>query len=242
MPELIQMWKERLIRKSMRTYNSVFVRQINKPLPQMPELREIEQRGATYPSDISDHLGTIFSEALAAQPHLIVELGVRGGESRFVFERVAKLTGATLVSADIDDCSQACSQSPRLHFVRGDDVQFAAGFAEWCRERSVDPRIDVLFIDTSHLYEHTVQEINAWFPLLAAKSKVIFHDTNMKNIFRQQDGTLREGWDNQRGVIRAIEEKLDTKFNEKISFVTTVNGWVVRHWPYSSGLTIMERI
>ena len=43
-------------------------------------------------SDISDHLATIFSEAVAAKPRLIVELGVRGGESRYALERAARVT------------------------------------------------------------------------------------------------------------------------------------------------------
>ncbi|HET9182634.1 MAG TPA: class I SAM-dependent methyltransferase [Candidatus Angelobacter sp.] len=233
--------KDRAIRIGMRIYNSFFVRSIERPVPALPELKQIEEHAALESTDICDHLATIFGEALAARPGLIVELGVRGGETRFVFEKVSQLTGSALVSADIEDCSSVCSPSPRWHFVQKDDVQFAAEFPAWCRSRGIDPQIDVLFIDTSHIYEHTVCEIKAWFPLLAPKCKVIFHDTNMGNYYRQQNGTIRKGWDNQRGVIRAIEEHLGTRFNEKISFVTTVNEWLVRHWPYCSGLTVMER-
>ena len=233
---------ERAIRVGIRIYNSLFVRSIEKPVPGIPELKEIEERAAAAPTDIGDHLPTIFAEAVAARPGLIVELGVRGGETRFVFEKVAQLSGSALISVDIDDCSGVCSASPRWHFVQRDDVQFAAEFPAWCHSRSIDPQIDVLFIDTTHLYEHTISEIKAWFPLLAPKCKVIFHDTNMKAYYRQQNGTILRGFDNQRGVIRAIEEHLKTRFNEKISFVTTVNGWLVRHWPYCSGLTVLERI
>jgi len=233
---------QRAIGIGIRVYNSFFARHIERPVPGLPELKEIEERAAAVPTDISDHLATIFGEALAARPALIVELGVRGGETRFVFEKVAQLTGSALVSVDIDDCLSVCSASPRWHFVKRDDVQFASEFPAWCRSRGIDPKIDVLFIDTTHLYEHTVSEINAWFPLLGPRCKVICHDTNMKHYYRQQNGMILRGFDNQRGVIRALEERLKTRFNERISFVTTVNEWLVRHWPYCSGLTVLERI
>ncbi|HLJ62503.1 MAG TPA: class I SAM-dependent methyltransferase [Stellaceae bacterium] len=191
--------------------------------------------------DIGDHLSTLFSETLVMRPRLIVELGVRQGASRFALEQAARLCGSALVSSDLDDCSAVCSQSPRWYFVKQDDIAFAGEFPEWCAARNIAPGIDVLFIDTSHLYEHTVQEIRAWFPLLSSCCKVIFHDTNLRKYFRRLDGTIGGGWDNERGVIRAIEERLDTKFNERIDFVTTVDEWTIRHWAHCNGLTVLER-
>ena len=55
-----------------------------------------------------------------------------------------------------------------------DDCEFDPIFKNVIKEP-----VDVLFIDTSHLYEHTVRELAAWFPLLANKALVIFHDTNL---------------------------------------------------------------
>jgi cephalosporin hydroxylase len=211
----------------------------------LPEVNEIATRAADMPNDISDHLVTIFSEAVARQPRLIVELGVRGGESRFVLERVARVTGAALVSVDMDNCSSVCGQSPLWHFVQSDDVQFAEIFKRWCRQHLIKPEIDVLFIDTSHLYEHTLQEIRAWFPYLSERGKAVFHDSNARGLYRRQDGTI--GFSlyafskMKRGVIRAIEEYLGTTFNERIDFVTVTQGWLIRHWAYCNGLTVMER-
>jgi hypothetical protein len=99
------------------------------------ELDEIRQFAAT-PSDIDEHLERMFTETLLLRPKLIVELGVRGGASTFVFERAAALCSATLVSVDIDDCS-AVSHYARWHFVRGDDVAFAAHFQDFCRGRNI---------------------------------------------------------------------------------------------------------
>jgi predicted O-methyltransferase YrrM len=207
----------------------------------LPELREIEERAASKRTDIADHLATIFSEAAALNPRLIVELGVRGGESRFVFERVAARCGAHLVSVDVDDCRQVCTQRERWHFVQADDIEFAANFAEWARQHGIAPAVDVLFIDTTHLYEHTVEELRAWTPLLSPHCKLILHDTNLRTIMRRADGTLWLAWNNQRGVIRAVEELLGITLDERKPLVTAAPPWSIRHWAYSNGLTVLER-
>ena len=54
---------------------------------------------------------------------------------------------------------------------------------------------------------------------------MILHDTNMKRIYRRADRSLGLGWDNDRGVIRALEETLGVKFNEAEDFVT-VSRWL----------------
>ena len=133
-------------------------------------------------TDISDHLTTLFLESLPVRPSLIVELGVCGGESTFVLERVAALCDAKLVSVDIEDYSGVSSYR-RWSFIKSDDIVFAETFTDWCRNQQIVPAIDILFIDTSHEFEHTLKEIMCWFPLLSDRSKVFMHDTNMKKMF-----------------------------------------------------------
>ena len=207
-----------------------------------PEAQEIHEWAAARGGvDIIDHLDTIFQETVAARPRLIVELGVYQGVSRFAFEKAASAVGSSLVSVDVEDCSSVCRPGPGWYFVRGDDVQFARTFGEWCAQRGLEPVIDVLFIDTSHVYEHTVEEIRSWFPYLSAQCKVIFHDTNLRRFYRRRDGTIGIGWDNQRGVIQAIETYLGTRLDERKDFATAQDGWAVRHWAHCSGLTILGR-
>lgn len=207
-----------------------------------PEAKEIREWAAARGGvDIIDHLATVFLETVAVRPRLIVELGVRQGVSRFAFEKAASAVGSSLVSVDIEDCSSTCRPGPGWYFVRGDDVQFARTFREWCAQRGLEPVIDVLFIDTSHVYEHTVEEIRSWFPYLAPHCKVIFHDTNLRRFYRRRDGTIGIGWDNKRGVIQAIETYLGTRFDERKDFATTLDGWAIRHWAHCNGLTILGR-
>lgn len=192
-------------------------------------------------TDIDEHLETMYVEGLLCRPRLIVELGVRGGKSTAVFEQVSEAYGSTIVSGDIDDCSRV-SQNRRWHFFRDDDVHLAEMFPQHCRALGILPEVDLLFVDTSHYYEHTVEEIRAWFPLLSSRAKVMFHDTNLRNVGPRKDGCFQLGWDNQRGVIRAIEEYLGTHIDERKPCTDVVAGWLLRHWPNCNGLTILDRI
>lgn len=204
------------------------------------QLNEVKQR-ALKRTDFNEHLSTLFCEALAAKPKLIVELGTRGGDSTFVLERVASLCQADFVSVDIVD-SSGISDYPRWRFVKADDVPFAAKFPAWCAQERIPSEIDLLFVDTSHQYEHTVKEIQAWFPLLSRRAKVIFHDTNLRILYHRNDRSLDIGWYNRRGVIRALEQHFACKFDEKTTFVDYRDRWLIRHWPNCSGFTVLERV
>lgn len=206
----------------------------------LPDLEAIRRRARDLPEALSDHMETLFVESLLVRPRLIVELGMRRGASTCVLERVARRTGAHLVSVDIAPAEYR-SDWERWHFVQADDVAFAPRFEAWCREQGLDPAIDVLFIDTNHEYEHTRAEIAGWFPLLAARCKVFFHDTNMGTLHPRKDGRITGGWDNRRGVIRALEEHFGTRWNEHLPFVDLRDGWLIRHHPYASGFTVLER-
>jgi hypothetical protein len=80
--------------------------------------------------------------------------------------------------------------------------------------------VDLLFIDTSHLYEDTVRELAAWAPLMSEKGAIILHDTNLSpsRSYLRKDGSLGEGWDNQRGVVRAVQEFANCSFGLGLGF------------------------
>ena len=100
----------------------------------------------------------------------------------------------------------------------------------------------MLFIDTSHLYQHTVEEIDAWFPLLARHALVFFHDTNQRLIYCRDDKSIGQGWNNDRGVLRALEMYFNQSFNEQVDFTHVEPGWIIRHHARCNGLTILEKI
>ena len=78
-------------------------------------------------------------------------------------------------------------------FVHMDDIEFSKKFIEYVNKHNLQKTIDVLFIDTSHMYEHTKKEIECWFPFLSDNAIVIFHDTNMPGVFHKS-----MSWDNNR--------------------------------------------
>jgi len=230
-------------RKRLRTiYNFILDLKPRKPfIPSYcQELNEIRQK-ALQRSPTNDHLVTLFIESVIMQPKLIVELGVARGGSTFVFKRVAQLTRAKIISVDIKDCSDASSFKDWI-FIHMDDIEFAKDFKDWCINNNIVPKIDILFIDTSHYYNHTVQEIAHYFPLLSDKAKVFLHDTNLGNFFFRKDGSLDLGWDNDRGVIRALEDYFHKTFNEKKPFTDIIDGWLIKHDPYCCGFTILEKL
>jgi cephalosporin hydroxylase len=208
----------------------------------------VESVGTSTPVTpaMADHMGTIFADVVACRPRLIVELGTRGGESTRSMLAAGTRSDARMLSVDVRDCSDV-PVPPRFRdrwtFVQCDDVAFGChGFTAWCETNGVPPRIDVLFIDTSHLYEHTVRELETWLPFVPVGGIVLLHDTNMREIYRRLNNRVHFGEDNDRGVIRALEEHLGRRYDETKQFVDVRRGWLVRHHPWASGLTYLKRI
>jgi predicted O-methyltransferase YrrM len=212
-----------------------------------PVLAEALGRRASASSDIREHLATIFCETVTSQPRLIVELGTRDGVSTRALLAAAEICDAQLLSIDIADCS-AIDLPERLRarwtFVCADDVAFAGEpFAAFCAGRGLEPRAEVIFIDTSHAYTHTRAELAAWVPRLSDRGTMMFHDTNMgTGWFRLLNGKAERGSDAGRGVISAIEEVLGRRYDETTYFADIVGGYVVRHVPWSSGFTVLRRL
>ena len=202
-------------------------------------LAEIRQF-ARKRTDISEHLETLYREALTVKPKLIVELGVRTGASTFALSRAAEKSGAWLISLDMEP-TLFHSDYEKWRFIHADDIEFADNFPEFSQKTGFEPKIDFLFIDTSHTYGHTRAEIEAWAPYLAPGGTMVFHDTNMKVIFRRKDGSLGGGWNNKRGVIRAVQEFLNTNWDENNAYTAEHNGFFVHHIPTCSGLTVLRR-
>lgn len=226
----------------LEPYNRVVETLISGDLPTTDwmEIKEVEEK-AKVRTDIASHLRTIFLETVENRPNLIVELGVKKGFSTFALSRAAIVTGAVLVSVDIRDFSRSSHWDAWI-FVQMDDLEFAMQFPDWCRERDIEPSIDVLFIDTSHEYEHTKQEIAAFFPLLSINATVIFHDTNNCGWYRRENWTIDHAGDCKRGVIKAVADYFGRPFNEKERFVESIDGWLIKHDPICNGLMIVKRI
>ncbi|MEN9625944.1 MAG: hypothetical protein RL557_272 [archaeon] len=204
------------------------------------ELDEIRAH-AMIDTDISDHLETLFVRSMAIKPKLIVELGVRTGQSTFVFERVAKICKAFLLSVDIAPQQRKTLWS-RSEFVQEDDLLVADEFRSLCIRNNLTPEIDVLFIDTSHEYHHTKKEIAKWFPFLSKRAVVFFHDANVKLLYRHKTGTIGKAYNDDRDVMRAIEEYVGVSLDEKRDFVRNCGSWHIDHKAICNGMTLLKHL
>ena len=195
---------------------------------------------------MQDHIGTIFREAVAACPRLIVELGTRGGISTRALLAAAELVDSHVLSLDIMDCSAIVLPErfrARWSFVQSDDVAFVgAPFGQFCAARVLPASAAVILVDTSHEYDHTGAEIAAWMPRLATPG-VLFHDTNMgMGWYRKLNGKVEPGGNRTRGVIQAIEELLDRRYDERTFFADVVGRYLIQHMPWSSGFLVLWKL
>ena len=99
----------------------------------------------------------------------VLELGVREGYSTSAFLAAAESAAGHVWSVDIDEPRVPAhwSASGLWTFTRADDLTLTwpAGM------------FDVLFIDTSHSYEHTLAELCRFVPVVRPGGTVFLHDT-----------------------------------------------------------------
>jgi len=99
----------------------------------------------------------------------VCEFGVRTGESTSAFLAAAEAAGGAVWSYDIDEphVPSWWLSSPLWSFTRASSLEAAV------------PQCDVLFIDTSHTYSDTFEELRRLVPLVAPGGLVLCHDTKL---------------------------------------------------------------
>lgn len=143
------------------------------------------QHWADEQVDMAPHIGTL--TRLAQGAHVIVEFGVRGGVSTWALLDGLPQDGK-LISVDIVDCvvPPRVSNDPRWTFIVGDDMSDAV-------RAKLPAHADLVFIDTSHEYEHTVAELT--YTLTLTPDRIVMHDYVMDPVERAaREFCEREGW------------------------------------------------
>ena len=202
--------------------------------------------GAKNASDISSHLAQLYFLAHLLKPRNIVELGTRDGESTRALRKAAVELGIRGISVDLNSApNETFKNHDSWNHVQEDDITFAAKLLnkEYCHKILGSESIDFLFIDTSHEYLHTKRELQSYWPLLSKRSALILHDTNLSVEKKfDVDGRLYSGWNNSRGVTKAVEEFFDIKINEKTVFSKLMGDCVFFHVPWSNGMMIVLKL
>jgi cephalosporin hydroxylase len=131
-------------------------------------------------SDILEYLPFLHQEAGRAETGRVIELGTRKGNSTLAFLAAIEKRGDGHVwSADVSDCAHdpegmaPWARCPLWTFIRGDDMDPAV-------QSLLPAQCDLLFIDTSHEYEHTLAECRAYMPRVAPGGIALFHDTKLR--------------------------------------------------------------
>lgn len=121
------------------------------------------------PSDITQHLPQLHAEASRGDC-VVVELGVRSGNSTAAFLAAVEQHGGHVYSVDLGRPPVPWHGHEQWTFILSDDLAAADQL----------PACDVLFIDTSHHYGHTLTELEVYVPKVRPGGVVLLHDTELE--------------------------------------------------------------
>lgn len=133
-------------------------------------LADAYQRVCSTPSDIQNHLPRFVDLVETTGASHVIELGTRSGVSTIAWLHALEGRGR-LTSIDIDE-KPAIGDHGHWRFIQGDDL--APRVLE-----QLEPA-DIVFIDTSHFYDHTVAELDAYLALVKPGGRIVLHDTQLR--------------------------------------------------------------
>jgi predicted O-methyltransferase YrrM len=140
-----------------------------------PALRaDYEARCSTW-SDIQNWMPTLRDTVRAYPSAAVVELGVRSGNSTSAFLYAVDEVDGHLWSVDVNTPAVPgwWWSYPRWTCRIGDDCNPAIA-------ADLPAEVDVLFIDTSHHYDHTLAELRLYVPRVRPGGTVLMHDTELE--------------------------------------------------------------
>lgn len=163
----------------------------------MTALSEEYQRRLGIYSDVQDCMKR-YHETAAAYPAVsVLELGVATGNSTSAFLAAAEITGGHVWSVDLVRdvlVPQWWENSGYWTAIVGDDLQVPLP----------DRQFDVVYIDTSHTFDHTLAELRRFVPMVAPGGTVLLHDTHLEH-YGGRPGPPRPGPDSPYPVTRALD-------------------------------------
>ncbi len=193
------------------------------------------------PSDIHEHLPTLYNYALECNS--ICEFGVRNtaNSTRAMVKalvdnrRNGNSGELSYIGVDLNDCGinyiqQICNQNKIDYmFITGDSAKITI------------PEVDLLFIDSWHVYGHLKRELEKHHS--KAKKYIIMHDTECDG---EEGESIRNKWDTKKqaeetgypeeeirkGLRYAIEEFLEAHPEWKLK----------EEFKNNNGLTILNRV
>ena len=129
----------------------------------------------TLSSDIKDHLRTLFNLVLELKAQVVVEVGT--GLSTYALLAGVNKTGGHLWSIDLFPTAQRDRYPQWVEMLEQDlSYSFRAG-NDMDIVKTWDKPIDFFFLDSSHQYQHTLDELKEWSKWVRVGGKIAMHDT-----------------------------------------------------------------
>lgn len=122
------------------------------------------------PSDIYEHLHVFVELCRKRDAKKVIELGTRSGVSTVAWLYGLDLTDGHLWSVDLDRPPNL--PSDRWTFLQGNDLDVDVFTA-------LPDAVDIVFIDTSHMYEQTLAELNLYRWKIRDGGTIVLHDTEL---------------------------------------------------------------
>lgn len=142
------------------------------------------------PSDINEHLPTFVAAVGELNAKRVVELGVRYGVSTIAWMYALYATGGHLWSVDCSfpvpanpqsdvGCDNVNLLDPQGPLGVNEQWSFLLGYDTWPETLNMlpDDRLDIVFIDTNHVYEETLVELDLYYPRVRGGGRIFLHDT-----------------------------------------------------------------
>lgn len=156
---------------------------------------------STTASDINEHLPTFVELVRTLDAQHVIELGTRSGISTVGWLYGLAETGGHLTSIDLSPRPEI-DDYDRWTFIQGDDMDEAI-------VSTLEPA-EIVFIDTSHTYEHTVAELERYRHLVKPGGVIVLHDTENRIPL---DAPLRPLYPVKRAIKEFVETHGLTWFN-----------------------------
>jgi hypothetical protein len=183
-------------------------------------------------SDIYEFLPVFTTTALAYENPTIVELGVRAGVSTIAWLNAVNKHGGYLYSVDgaapclDDDGTDLLGEHMFGEITKASALPYWMFIQGWDNEDWVQACLpfecDILFIDTNHTYEMTMDELTTYYPRVRRGGRILLHDTNIETTGNAQ--TPQPLYPVRTAVIEFCTEKgLHYEFNDSRCGLGTIN-------------------
>lgn len=164
--------------------------------------------------DIDEHILTLFALTISMKPNLVIELGVRTARSTFPFLFGCSVTGAKIVSVDVNDIDPFINFPEEWKnnwtFIKKDAIKFLEEDFPNIWEDSLSgtcfPDGNIIYIDDWHSADHVEKELNLIKDFVTPKDIIILHDLmygNSQPHYRSVTSPPDKQWDNG-GPYKAI--------------------------------------